>query len=365
MSTAVSTKPPSPKEPTAELNVTVSQLISNLKSSFRLSDFERVTHILTARDEDARKQTSYWKARFEAMEKKHGEIALEKIIADDELHKLKRERDLLKGELALAETGRKESWEREKKWKERYEKLGEDFERVEMEKASLGRRVAALELEKDKTDREAEELNRRISQLEDDAVLLSAGVEERTEEGLRPVAVAEMGGAVVADDELLMDGKEGGGGDENLTEPVVKESGSKCGEKAESLPPAGGSAPVSVEVEISHRENGPKVIIEIDDSDDEVPTRKRVKSIDDNDGVKPPKKHHISLEELMENMTDGSDSSDTGDSSSSGSDIDSKIAKVESVCRSSLSMNRGFNQFDALRGTSLGKYLTDGNPQGK
>lgn len=287
MSTAVSTKPPSPKEPTAELNVTVSQLISNLKSSFRLSDFERVTHILTARDEDARKQTSYWKARFEAMEKKHGEIALEKIIADDELHKLKRERDLLKGQLALAETGRKESWEREKKWKERYEKLREDFERVE--------------LEKDKTEREAEELNRRISRLEDDAV-------------------------------LLMDGKEGGGGDENLTEPVVKESGSKCGEKAESLPPAGGSAPVSVEVEISHRENGPKVIIEIDDSDDEVPTRKRVKSIDDNDGVKPPKKHHISLEELMENMTDGSDSSDTGDSSSSGSDIDSK-SEILRLCR--------------------------------
>lgn len=331
MSTAVSTKPPSPKEPTAELNVTVSQLISNLKSSFRLSDFERVTHILTARDEDARKQTSYWKARFEAMEKKHGEIALEKIIVDDELHKLKRERDLLKGELALAETGRKESWEREKKWKERYEKLGEDFERVEMEKASLGRRVAALELEKDKTEREAGELNQRISRLEDDAVLLSAGVEERTE-GLGPVAVAEMGGGVVADDELVMDGKEGGGGDENLTEPVVKESGSKCGEKAESLPPAGGSAPVSVEVEISHRENGPKVIIEIDDSDDEMPTRKRVISIDDNDGVKPTKKHHISLEELMENMTDGSDSSDTGDSSSSGSDIDSK-SEILRLCR--------------------------------
>lgn len=246
---------------------------------------------------------------------------------------------MLKGKLALAETVRKESWEREKKWKERYEKLGEDFERMEMEKASLGRRVAALELEKDKAEREAEEdkrrseeLNRRISRLGDDAVLLSAGVEERTEERLGPGAVAEMGGGVVADDELVMDGKEGGGGDENLTEPVVKETGSKCGEKAESLPPAAGSAPVSVEVEISHRENGPKVIIEIDDSDDEMPTRKRVKSIDDNDGVKPTKKHHISLEELMENMTDGSDSSDTGDSSSSGSDIDSK-SEILRLCR--------------------------------
>lgn len=135
------------------------------------------------------------------------------------------------------------------------------------------------------------------------------------------------------------------------------------------------------------------VVIEIDDSDDEMPTRKRGLSNDDSEDVKPTKKRCMkSLVELMD-LRGGSDSSDTGDSSSSGSDRDSKseiarlcrkaaekktwafqadmmsalerepelcmnavcalyrkqLRKLGSVSGSSLSVNQGFNQFDAMR----------------
>lgn len=134
------------------------------------------------------------------------------------------------------------------------------------------------------------------------------------------------------------------------------------------------------------------VVIEIDDSDDEMPTRKRGLSNDDSEDVKPTKKRHSKLLVELMDEPDGLDSSDTGDSSGS-SDIDVKseiarlcrkvaekktwafkadmmsalerepelcmnavcalyrkqLCKVESVSGSSLGMNLGFSQFDAPR----------------
>lgn len=373
------------------------------------------------------------------MEKKNDEATLEKLImAEDELRKCKRELDLLKEQLAREETNRRvwmkrteedeklrtarfreeqrESEERERKWKERYEKLWEDFEKVDKEKAKLECRVSALEFEKAKAERGAEEynrrfedLNRRISQLEEDAALLmSAGLEERRGEEMGPVA--ETTDEIF--NELVTDGNEGvsngeGSGNENVNELLVKGE-LNCCENAESLSRGGGSAPGTGEVGSSHRENGPMVIIEIDDSDDEMPTRKRSLFTDDNDDAKPNKKCHTKPIQQLD-LPDDSDSSDSEDSASSDSFIDSKseiarlnrklagdktwafkadmmaalnrepelcmnavcalyrkeLGKVESFSGSSFNINRGFNHFDALRGTNLGKYLTGGDPQGK
>ncbi|XP_058222924.1 uncharacterized protein LOC131332643 isoform X2 [Rhododendron vialii] len=411
--------PPQSKESPESGNL--SQLILPLKPSFRPGDFERVMQTLNARDEAARRDTAYWKAQYEAMEKKHGEAELEKLIALDEVTKLNRERDLLQNQVARADNDRrlqiermeedqnsrmarfkedqKAGRERERGLDQRYARLWEDFNKMETEKAKLGCKVSALEFEREKAKREAEEsgrrfdeLNRRVSRLEEDAALLMSagpGVEERSERR------EERSDVSAAADELVVDGKEGGSGggdgssEEILTELPVKESGLSCGEKAEAVVPGrGGSGPGSVEAG-----TGSMVVIEIDDSDDEMPTRKRGLSIDDSENVKPTKKHHTkSLIELMDEPG-GSDSSDTGDSSGSGSDIDinseiarlrrkvaekktwafkvdmmsalerdpelcmnavcalyrKQLCKVESVSGSSLGMNPGFNQFDALR----------------
>lgn len=74
------------------------------------------------------------------------------------------------------------------------------------------------------------------------------------------------------------------------------------------------------------------VIIEIDDSDDEMPTGKRGLSNDDNEGMRPNKKRLTKLLEELTDMPDDSDYSDSGDSSSSGSDIDSK-REIARLCR--------------------------------
>lgn len=232
---------------------------------------------LNARDEAARRDTAYWKAQYEAMEKKHGEAELEKLIALDEVTKLKRERDLLQNQVARAESDRrlqiermeedqnsrmarfkedqKAGRERERGLDERYARLWEDFNKMETEKAKLGCKVSGLEFEREKAEREAEEsgrryeeLNRRVSRLEEDSALLmsaGSGVEERRE---------ERSDVTAAVDELVVDGKEGGSGggdgssEEILTELPVKESGLSCGEKAEAVVPGGGgSGPGSVE----------------------------------------------------------------------------------------------------------------------
>ncbi|KAI8546234.1 hypothetical protein RHMOL_Rhmol07G0101400 [Rhododendron molle] len=341
----------------------LSQLILPLKPSFRPGDFERVMQTLNARDEAARRDTAYWKAQYEAMEKKHGEAELEKLIALDEVTKLKRERDLLQNQVARAESDRrlqiermeedqnsrmarfkedqKAGRERERGLDERYARLWEDFNKMETEKAKLGCKVSALEFEREKAEREAEESGRRFEELNRRELL--------------------------------------------HFKLIVQHDKSEDSEKSERT--------------------GSKVVIEIDDSDDEMPTRKRGLSNDDSEDVKPTKKRHTKLLIELMDEPDGSDSSDTGDSSGSDIDTNSEIArlrrnvaekktwafkddmmsalerepelcmnavcalyrkqlcKVESVSGSSL--NPGFNQFDALRGTSLGKYLTDGDPQGK
>lgn len=85
---------------------------------------------------------------------------------------------------------------------------------------------------------------------------------------------------------------------------------------------------------------GSMVIIEIADSDDDMPTRKRVLSKDDDEDVRPTKKSLSKFLEELTDMPDGSDSSDSGDSSSSGSDIDSK-REIARLCRKVSGINYG------------------------
>ncbi|XP_058223537.1 uncharacterized protein LOC131333183 isoform X2 [Rhododendron vialii] len=372
MRTSVSTQPPASNE-----NGTVSQLIWRLKSSFRPRDFERVIQTLTTRDEAARRDACYWKTQHDSMEKKHGEEALAKLVAFDERDKLRRERDLLKDQVARAENeqhasierlereqnGRiarlkedqKAGREREKNWEEKYARLRRDSNEVKLGKAELQRRVSSLESEKEKAERELEEcksrlaeLQRRVSSLESEKEKAERELEEcksRFEELNRRTARLEEDTAVLmsagpAVAELALDGREGRSGNQNLTELLVKEE-LNCGEIANSLRGGGGSAVGSVKVgRSSHREDGSMVIIEIADSDDEMPTRKRVLSKDDDEDVRPTKKPLPKFLEELTDMPDGSDSSDSGDSSSSGSDIDSK-REIARLCRKVSGINYG------------------------
>ncbi|KAG5539574.1 hypothetical protein RHGRI_019940 [Rhododendron griersonianum] len=372
MRTSVSTQPPASNE-----NGTVSQLIWRLKSSFRPGDFERVIQTLTTRDEAARRDASYWKTQYDSMEKKHGEAALAKLVALDELDKLRRERDLLKDQVALAENeqhasierlereqnGRiarlkedqKAGREREKNWEEKCARLRRDFSEVKLGKAELQRRFSSLESEKEKAERELEEcksrfveFQRRVSSLESEKEKVEGELEQcksrfeelngRTARLEEDTAVLMSAGPAVA--EVALNGREGRSGNQNLTELLVKEE-LNCGEIANSLRGGGGSAVGSVKVgRNSHREDGSMVIIEIADSDDEMPTRKRVLSKDDDEDVRPTKKPLSKFLEELTDMPDGSDSSDSGDSSSSGSDIDSK-REIARLCRKVSGINYG------------------------
>ncbi|KAF7137817.1 hypothetical protein RHSIM_Rhsim07G0084200 [Rhododendron simsii] len=316
MSTSASTQHPQPQASTeTPENATLSQIIRPLepKSKLKSAAFNRVMQALTARDEAIRRETSYWKTQYEVMEKKHGEAALEKLIALDELAKCMRL--LGKNEVPNAGIGQRMLIE----WPE------EDFNKAEEQSAKLSCKsenckVSALESAKEKA-----ELSCKVSASESEKEKAEEGDKRRFEELNGRVSSPRLpkpvygppSGPSVPDifDRQHQLGKELEAFQMEQREfrDETRNRFDRIDESLQNLTNYFSASPPQTKTN-----KGSPVIIGIYDSDDEKPSRKRGSCNDDDDGLKPTKKCHAnSFQEVM-NIPDDSDSSDQFDALSGG-----------------------------------------------
>ncbi|KAG5539575.1 hypothetical protein RHGRI_019941 [Rhododendron griersonianum] len=291
MSTSASTHPQPLASTETPENGTLSQIIRPLepKSKLKSTAFNRVMQALTARDEAIRRETSYWKTQYEVMEKKHGEAALEKLIALDELAKCMRL--LEKNQAPRAGTDQRVLIQRP----------GEDFNKAEKQNAKLSCKsenckVSALESEKENA-----ELSCKVSASE------SESEKEKAEEGdkrrfeelngrvssprlPKPVYGPPSGPSVLdIFDRQHQLGKqlEAFQMEQREFRDETRNRFGRIDESLQNLTNYFSAYPPQTKTD-----KGSPVIIGIYDSDDEMPSRKRGSCNDDDDGLKPTKKCH-------------------------------------------------------------------------
>uniref|UniRef100_A0A2N9FY80 Uncharacterized protein n=1 Tax=Fagus sylvatica TaxID=28930 RepID=A0A2N9FY80_FAGSY len=402
-------------------NLSISELISTLRTAYRTKDFDRVEEILVAREAKLKKEIENEKKQYSSLLEQYEVGKLDRICLEDVVNEQKSKIEELKTMKEDLEVSR----ERERKAEERYEKLLEEVKKSKEEKlmvSEIRRKNCEVECARVRAEGEVElwkkrfeELNIRVSKLEEDLMDLEP-----------PVALDCDGNTT----------KEAGAG-LNLDDSPIKEN-------------------VDLQAaDVGRVASG--AIIDIIDSDDDCAPRmlKRKrdsclnasKNINDGDHEKEeediskasrrkmePKKEPIDDHEWQDPVTlrrceekmgigqisrnlmhdfvlqgvsdDSSSSSDSDDDVDDFLNLDQFIPKVQrnndnqkwefeadmlaefkidselcmkavcalyrqqtSVKRSplglSLSNNRGFSKCDTLRGSTLAEFLIDGDPQRK
>ncbi|KAK9274809.1 hypothetical protein L1049_022061 [Liquidambar formosana] len=84
-------------------NGSIPDLISYLKSAFRLPDFEEVKRILVCREEKMKEE-------YEILEKKNGDLAMEKLEAEDYIKAYKNARDELTEQVRKLREDKRVDW---------------------------------------------------------------------------------------------------------------------------------------------------------------------------------------------------------------------------------------------------------------
>lgn len=171
------------------------QLISSLKSSFRLPDFNKVEEYLTLREQQLKQEKDELEAKMkkisdgllaeiqkkeienEFLERKHADEVLEKLVLEEDLRKCKRECEDLEEKVNRLSEDQKVMCGREKRAEERYGKLMEELKKSEECSAQLNCKNRELECEKRRIEAEIEMWKRRFGELESRVLALEKDTE--------------------------------------------------------------------------------------------------------------------------------------------------------------------------------------------
>lgn len=168
----------------------ISELISTLRTAYRMNVFDQVEEILVAREAE-------WKSQIEDVKKNnsllHEQYEVQKLdlcCLEEELSKQKKENKDLKRLVAVEKGARDVAEQKERTAEERYEKLLEDVKKGEQEEEKsvifkLRKKCRELECSKVMADGEIElwkgrfrALEIRVSSLEEDtAMLVNVGLQ--------------------------------------------------------------------------------------------------------------------------------------------------------------------------------------------
>lgn len=169
--------------------VKASDLLFMLRSCFKLEDFNRIEKILVARYKTLNDEVQHWNSAYNLMEKRHGEAVLSQLLAEEEINKcrrvlgmqVERTRELEKDN-GLCHEKVVVYKEREKRARTEYRKLLENFQRLERENMELVVKNSELDAAKVKVERELEsvkesnvEFRLRVTRLEEDIKVLMSG----------------------------------------------------------------------------------------------------------------------------------------------------------------------------------------------
>ncbi|KAL7183177.1 hypothetical protein ACSBR1_041788 [Camellia fascicularis] len=318
-------------------NGTVPDFISHLRSSFKPGEFDKVQQILMAREENMKSEIALWKKEYEYMEKKNFEMAATNFKIQEERNKYKVERNELREKnkrLKVEDNIHREIKEghckRLMKAEEKYEKLLERHRQVQSENVKLVLMLTAMNSAKNKSLNELEinkqrfkELILRVLRVEDEASMLMVeghACEKKKEDvgAERPVSDKLMA-EKTSDNGKSQHEMAVGTVDESLANLQSKGSSSNCFEEINSM---AGSDSVAVSLGVGNnrlqeagahsvimagnnkkpiqdqlvlergssnkvkntsvargRRTGYGVIIDLDDSDDEMPTKDGTTSV--------------------------------------------------------------------------------------
>lgn len=141
----IESKPPINVVPSSSnVNRTIPELILQLRSEFRMSEFDQVESILLDREEKLNRNVKELRIKvetlgknYDVMERKHGEIALEKLEVEDQVKKYQRECEMMKEKLTRANEDLRVLSDREKRAEERFNEFYSDLEKKENEKKEM------------------------------------------------------------------------------------------------------------------------------------------------------------------------------------------------------------------------------------
>lgn len=160
-------------------NLSISELISTLRTAYRTKDFDRVEEILVAREAKLKKEIENGKKQYSSLLEQCEVGKLDRICLEDEQKSKIEELKTMKEALEV-------SRERERKAEERYEKVLEEVKKSKEEKlmvSEIRRKNCEVECARVRAEGEVElwkrrfeELNIRVSKLEEDLMDLEPPV---------------------------------------------------------------------------------------------------------------------------------------------------------------------------------------------
>lgn len=163
-------------------NLSISELISTLRTAYRTKDFDRVEEILVAREAKLKKEIENGKKQYSSLLEQCEVGKLDRICLEDEVNEQKSKIEELKTMKEALEVSR----ERERKAEERYEKVLEEVKKSKEEKlmvSEIRRKNCEVECARVRAEGEVElwkrrfeELNIRVSKLEEDLMDLEPPV---------------------------------------------------------------------------------------------------------------------------------------------------------------------------------------------
>ncbi|XP_024026948.1 epidermal growth factor receptor substrate 15 [Morus notabilis] len=173
---------------TDDSNPSILELISDIRTAFRPSDFDRLEEILITRDEKLKREIEKWKEQYELTRESLGIERLIKAELEEDLKSFKvkcAELENLRENIDAMRERATTAEERAKSSEEIYEKLLRKVKMAESEKScdlvELRKKNGELESEKTRAEEEVElwkrrfvEMEKRVSKLEADIEILSA-----------------------------------------------------------------------------------------------------------------------------------------------------------------------------------------------
>lgn len=330
----------------------------------RLEEDKMLDHekeILVAREKRMIEESGHWKREYELMKKKYGEEMMGRLLVAEEMGKCKRELSELADHVARLEEDKKLNFEkikvsdeREKRARDMYKGLLEDLERVKRENRELMVKKTESDLARVKAERELEsvqkkngEFDLRITRLEGEVELLmshrreQSKVEEKNSTTIKSAKEAPFGTK-----------------SDNSIEPVEKEKGNTCAgadsvdNRVNRFKAAGAKFvihPCNEGISIGNQtveekrsssqidfrrekrrktgttdRNTKSAVVEISDSDDELPTQNQSCNVLD---VTPNEEQ---TKNMISEQADGTNESNLGSTRNRSSFLN--VAKRENVC---------------------------------
>lgn len=173
---------------TDDSNLSILELISDIRTAFRPSDFDRLEEILITREEKLEREIEKWKEQYELTRESLGIERLIKAELEEDLKSFKAkcaELENLRENIDAMRERATTAEERAKCSEEIYEKLLRKVKMAESEKScdlvELRKKTGELESEKTRAEEEVElwkrrfvEMEKRVSKLEADIEISSA-----------------------------------------------------------------------------------------------------------------------------------------------------------------------------------------------